>query len=198
VRSRFAFLSTTFAALAVLVAAGAFTGLDQWAVDHLMPGGSFTTHEPSLVDAIVPLHATHWHDPWSVVVNVVTLPASFLIALALVVWRSRLLAALLLAAVAVETVCKHFLDRPALHHGSLHIVGFDDSFPSGHALRAVILAGAFLSPLAAVWALASIVLLELAGWHTPTDIAGGIVLGLLALLGARGLRGRRLLGRRLR
>jgi membrane-associated phospholipid phosphatase len=198
VRYRFAFLSLggAFAALAVLVAAGAFTGLDQWAVDHLMPGGSFTAHEPSLVDALVPLHATHWHDPWSVAVNVVTLPASFLIALALVAWRSRLLAALLLAAVAVETLSKHFLDRPALHHGSLHVVGFDDSFPSGHALRAVIIAAVFLSPLSVAWAVAALVLLELAGWHTPTDIAGGIVLALLALLGARALRGRRLLRRR--
>lgn len=195
-RSRFVFLSAAFAALAVLVAAGAFTGLDQWAIDHLMPGGSFTAHEPSLVDALVPLHATHWHDPWSVAVNVVTLPASFLIALALLVWRSRLLAALLLGAVAVETLCKLVLDRPALHHGSLHVVGFDDSFPSGHTLRTVIVAGAFLSPLTALWALASIVLVELAGWHTPTDIAGGILLGLLALLCARALRGRRLLGHR--
>jgi membrane-associated phospholipid phosphatase len=201
VRSGFGFpsaaLGAAFAALAVLVAAGAFTGLDQWAVDHLMPGGAFSAHEPSLVDALVPLKTTHWHDPWSVAVNVLTLPASFVIALALVAWRSRLLAALLLAAVAVETLCKHVLDRPPLQHGGLHVVGFDDSFPSGHALRAVIVAGAFLSPLAALWALASIVLLELAGWHTPTDIAGGIALGLLALLCARALRGRRLLGRRL-
>ena len=192
-RYGFASLSTAFAALAALVAAGAFTGLDQWAVDHLMPGGSFTAREPSLVDALVPLYATHWHDPWSVAVNVVTLPASFLIAIALVTWRSRLLAVLLLAAVAVETLCKELLDRPAIHHGSLHIVGFDDSFPSGHTLRTVIVAAAFLSPLSAAWALASIVLIELAGWHTPTDIAGGIVLALLALLGARALRGRRLL-----
>jgi hypothetical protein len=196
VRYAFAFLSAAFAALAVLVGVGAFTGLDQWALDHVMPGGSFTAHEPSLVDALVPLHATHWHDPWSVAVNVVTLPASFLVAIALVASRSRLLALLLAAAVAVETLCKHLLDRPALHHGGLHVVGFDDSFPSGHALRTVIVAAAFLSPATTVWAVASIVLIELAGWHTPTDIAGGIALALLALLGARALRGRRLPRRR--
>jgi hypothetical protein len=48
---------------------------------------------------------------------------------------------------------------------------------------------------AAAWAVASIVLLQLAGWHTPTDVLGGVLLGLLALLGARGagaLRARRL------
>jgi len=32
----------------------------------------------------------------------------------------------------------------------------------------------------------ALALLELAGWHTPTDLAGGVLLGALALLGARG------------
>ena len=36
-----ALLAGAFAALAALVAAGAFTRFDQWAVDHLMPGASF-------------------------------------------------------------------------------------------------------------------------------------------------------------
>ena len=191
-RYAFACLSAAFAALAIAVAAGALTGLDQWAVDHLMPGGHFTAHEPSLVDAIVPLAGTRWHSAWSVAVNIVTAPASFLVALALVWLRSRTLAALLVVGTAVETLCKHVLTRPDLHHGALHVVAFDDSFPSGHSLRTVIVAGAYASPLAAAWAVASIVLLQLAGWHTPTDLAGGVALGLLALLGARALRGRRL------
>ena len=46
-RFGFAFLSTAFAALAIAVATGAFTGLDQWAVDHVMPGGRFGAGEPS-------------------------------------------------------------------------------------------------------------------------------------------------------
>jgi hypothetical protein len=47
--------------------------------------------------------------------------------------------------------------------------------------------------LAIVWAIASLTLVLLAGWHTPTDIAGGLLLAALALLGARcagALRGR--------
>lgn len=195
-RFAFAFLAASFAALAVLVAAGACTGLDQWAVDHLMPGGRFTGGEPNLLDALVPLAATRWSSGWSVAANVVTLPASLLVALALVAWRSRLLAVVLVAAVAVETLCKHVLTRPELYHGAHHIGPFDDSFPSGHTLRAVLLAGAFASPLSTAWAVAAIVVLQLAGWHTPTDIAGGILLGLLGLLGARALRGRRLPRRR--
>jgi membrane-associated phospholipid phosphatase len=196
VRSRSAFLlSAAYAALAVAVAAGVFSGLDQWAVDHAMPGGRFTG-KASLFDALVPLAGTHWSSAWSVAANVVTVPASFLVAVAITLWRSRPLAVLLVAGTAVETVCKHVLTRPDLHHGALHVVAFDDSFPSGHTLRAVVVAGAVAQPWGAAWAVASIVLLQLAGWHTPTDIAGGILLGLLALLGARALGGRRLLRRR--
>ena len=194
-RFAFVFLSA-FAALAVAVAAGGLTGLDQWAVDHAMPGGSFTGGEPSLLDALVPLAGTHWGSVWSVLVNVVAAPASFLVALALVTWRSRVLGALLVAAVAVETLLKDVLTRPELHHGAQHVVAFDNSFPSGHTLRAVIVAGALASPWAGAWAVATIVLLQLAGWHTPTDIAGGLLLGASALL-ARGRAARALGGRRL-
>jgi membrane-associated phospholipid phosphatase len=114
------------------------------------------------------------------------------------------LAAALLAAVAVEVVCKELLVRPRLHQGSFHIVAFNSSFPSGHTLRTVIVAAAVawawprLRAAAVVWAVAGIVLLELAGWHTPTDVLGGLLLGLLALLGARAagaLRARGLPGR---
>jgi membrane-associated phospholipid phosphatase len=178
-------LSALFAALAVLVAAGAFTGIDQWAVDHLMPGATFSTEDNGILGSIVPLYGAHWDNPWSAAADIVTLPAAFVISLVLVAWRSRAAALLLVAATAVETLCKHVLDRPALYDGAHHVTAFDSSFPSGHTLRTVILAGVFLSPLAAAWAVASIVLLQLAGWHTPSDIAGGIVLGLLALLGAR-------------
>ena len=197
-RFAYAFLSA-FAALAVAVAAGAFTGLDQWGVEHVMPGGHFTGRAPSLLDSLVPLAGTRWSSAWSVLANVVTLPASFLVALAIVAWRSRVLAALLVAAVAVETLCKELLARPELHHGSQHVVAFDDSFPSGHALRAVIVAGAIASPWATAWVVSAIVLLQLAGWHTPTDIAGGLLLGASALLargGAARALGRRRLARR--
>jgi membrane-associated phospholipid phosphatase len=187
VRFASAFLaSAAFAALAGLVAAGALTGVDQWAVDHLMPGGTFENEGGGILAALIPLYRTHWDNGWSVAANVVTLPASFVIALALVAWRSRVLALLLVAGTAVETVCKETLDRPALYDGAHHITGFDSSFPSGHALRTVLVAAAFARPWTAAWAVASVVLLQLAGWHTPTDIAGGLLLGGLALLGARG------------
>ena len=150
----------------------------------------------NLLDALVPLAGTRWGSAWSVAAAFVAIPASFLVALALTAWRSRLLAVVVIAGTAVETLCKHVLTRPELQHGAHHVVGFDDSFPSGHAFRVVLLATAFRSPIAAAWAVATIVLIELAGWHTPSDILGGVVLGLLGLLGARALGGGRLLRRR--
>jgi membrane-associated phospholipid phosphatase len=191
-------LAVAFATLAFLVGFGALTRFDQWGVDHLMPGARFGEKEPTIIDSLVPLLGAHW-DTWlGGVANIVTLPASFLISLAIVAWRSRLLAVALIAAVAVEIVCKELIDRPALYDGAFHITSFDSSFPSGHTLRTIIVAAAIwplLSGWAAAWGVASIALLQVAGWHTPTDVVGGVLLGLLALLGARGagaLRARRL------
>jgi membrane-associated phospholipid phosphatase len=177
-----------FALLGVLVAVGAGNHVDQWAVDHLMPGAHFTTNESGFLVGLIPLYHSHWHGGLAIAANVVTLPAAFLVALAVVVWRSRLLALALAAAVAVEVICKATIVRPALHQGDLHIRAFDSSFPSGHALRTVLVAAALWSVArawAVAWAVASVVLLELAGWHTPTDLAGGVVLGVSALLLAR-------------
>ena len=202
-RPRALLLSGAFAALAVAVAAGAFTRVDQWAVDHLTPGGNFRHGQGTLTDGLVPLLHSRWDSAYAVAANIVTLPASVLVALAIVFACSRVLGAVLVVAVAVEVLCKELLTRPPLYDGSLHIAAFDSSFPSGHALRTVLVATAVAwrwpqaRPFAVAWAIASIVLLQLAGWHTPTDLAGGVLLALcgLALLGARGagaLRGRRL------
>jgi membrane-associated phospholipid phosphatase len=174
-----------FALLAVLVAAGASAHVDQWSVSHLMPGAHFRRHGGGLSEGLIPLAHAHWHGALAITADIVLLPASFLIALAIVAWRSRRLALALVAAVAVEVICKEAIVRPALYHGALHVGAFDSSFPSGHALRAVIVAAA-VAPLVGIWAgawlLAALVLLLVAGWHTPTDIAGGVLLGGLALL----------------
>jgi membrane-associated phospholipid phosphatase len=178
----------SYALLAVLVVAGVFDGLDRWAIDHLAPGAHLAEQEHTRAESLVPLLGAHWDNGWSIAANIVALPASFLISLALVAWRSRLLAVALLVTVAVEVLCKETIDRPGLG-------AFSDSFPSGHTLRSVLLAFAFARPWAVAWATVSIALIQLAGWHVPTDIAGGVLLGLLggaaAALGRRGLlRGR--------
>jgi len=181
-------VAAAFALLALLVSAGVFHDLDQWAVDHLMPGLEPSPSKTSLVDSLVPLHGSDWSDGWSIAANLVALPGSFFIALAILAWRSRVLAIVMLAAVTVEVVCKEVLTKPALYLDGVHIVPFDSSFPSGHSLRIVLLAGA-LYPLlrswVVGWAFAAIALILLAGWHTPTDIVGGLLLGALGLLCAR-------------
>ncbi len=169
-----------------------------------MPGADLHHKPGSKLASLVPLLHTHWASGYSAAVNVVTLPASFLIAVAIVLACSRALAIALVAAVAVETLCKEVLVRPALYDGSFHVIAFDTSFPSGHTLRTIIVARAIAwrwpraGPIAAAWAVASIALLLVAGWHTPSDLLGGVLLGALALLGARGAGalGRRRLPRR--
>jgi membrane-associated phospholipid phosphatase len=199
-----AVLAGAYVALAALFADGALGRFDQWAVDELMPGARFRAREPGFLDSLVPLLHAGWGSGWAVAANVVTLPAGLLVSLAIAAALSRRLALVLLGAVAVEGLSKAVLRGHDLHHGGLHVAAFDSSFPSGHALRAVVLGGAVailwprLRPFALAWVLAAVALLLLAGWHTPTDIAGGVVLGVLALLCARAagaLRARRLRGR---
>jgi membrane-associated phospholipid phosphatase len=193
-----AVLAAAYATLAVLVAAGALTRVDQWGVDHLMPSASFRHAQAGWLEAAVPLLHQRFDSPVSVATDVVTLPAAAFVSLAIVLALSRVAGTGLVVAwvfgAAVELLCKHALVRPALHDGPFHIAAFDSSFPSGHALRAVLVAVAIarvwprVRPLAVAWVVASVVLLQVAGWHTPSDLAGGLLLGGLAVLGLLGLR----------
>jgi membrane-associated phospholipid phosphatase len=198
-----ALVAAAFGALAGLVAAGTFTRLDQWAVDRLMVAGDFHHAPYPAWRSAVPLLGARWDSVLGSVADIVTLPASPLIALAILAWLRRLdLVVVWVLADAVEFLCKHALTRPWLYDGDYHIRSFDTSFPSGHALRTVLLAAAVAAAypraraLVYAWAAASIVLLLVAGWHTPTDLAGGVLLALLGLLGARGARALRARGLR--
>jgi membrane-associated phospholipid phosphatase len=197
VRVRAGLLAAAFAALAVLVAAGSLTWIDQWAVDHLMPGAHYRKTTQTFVESVVPLLRASWHPLLHGIANVVTLPASVLPSLliagagwlvlrrrgrrrAAVVW-----AAAWVAGTAIEVLTKETLTRPALYAHGMHLVGFDASFPSGHTIRIVLVAAtvAVVWPATrlwvAAWAACAIVLTELAGFHTPSDIAGGLVLAAL-------------------
>jgi membrane-associated phospholipid phosphatase len=144
----------------------------------------------------------------------VILPGQALISLLLVLtaswrlWRSgRVEAAVAwpaawLVATAVELVFRHTLTRPALYRDGVHVVAFDSSWPSGHALRFTIVVAVLATvwprlrlPLC-LWLAAAVVLLELAGFHTPTDIAGGLLLATVAFTAAALLSRSGLLGRR--
>ena len=193
-RYRVGLLVAAFATLAGLVAAGSLTRLDQWAIDHAMPGESFGYGKPTLSEALVPLLHARWHPLLHGVAEIVTVPASVLPSLAiagagcLVLWRrGRRPAALAWAAAwvagtAIEVATKAALTRPELFSHGLHVAGFDSSFPSGHTIRTVLVAAtiAVAWPAAriwvAAWAVCAVVLIEVAGFHTPSDIAGGLVL----------------------
>jgi membrane-associated phospholipid phosphatase len=191
-----------FAALAGLVASGAASGLDRWASDHAMPLAGAPGSPPTLLESIVPLLDATFHPLGVAVASLVTLPGQVLVSLLLVSLAARSLTAhgrrgvavgwlaAWFVATGVEVIFRHTLTRPPLDRGGVHLVAFDASWPSGHALRCAIVAGALATawprlriPLA-VWLAAALVLLELAGFHTPTDIAGGLLLATVAAAGA--------------
>jgi membrane-associated phospholipid phosphatase len=91
----------------------------------------------------------------------------------------------------IEVVGKAAISRPALfaHAGGglIHVVPFDTSFPSGHETRAVLLVACLAAcfPKAAAgraaWLVAVTVMLVVGGWHTPTDVAGGLLIATAAV-----------------
>lgn len=183
-----------YAALAVLVAAGSATGLDQWAIDHAMPlAHTGANRKPTMLEALVPLLHADFGSVSAITADVVTVPASFLLSLAIVAaCRRWSYLAAWAAANLVEELCKTTLTRPPLHRHHLHLVAYDNSYPSGHTLRTVIVAAAVAAAFPALrawawlWAVASLALIELTGYHVPTDIAGGLLLaGVLLSLRTR-------------
>jgi membrane-associated phospholipid phosphatase len=186
---------TGLVALAVVVAAGGAARVDQYAVDHWMP--KLGAGDDSAMLSWSQLYP-HLGTPVQVVCNLWTFPASPLVSalvFALGCWtlarRGRRDAALAWAAAfvlanAAEVLGKSVLTRPALdaHGGVYH--GFDSSFPSGHALRAVLLAALVwavwprLRWLAVVWAALVLPALVLNGAHTPSDVLGGALLAVVA------------------
>jgi membrane-associated phospholipid phosphatase len=214
VRSIVVAAAAGFAALAGLVASGATTALDEWANTHAMPFAGAPAQPPTPLESLVPLLHADFHPAGAAVTQIVTLPGqvvvSFLLILA-VAWtlakRGRLEAAVgwttaWIFAVGIEVLCRHTLVRPPLHRDGVHVVDFDSSWPSGHALRCVLVAAALaaawprLRGVLALWVAAAAVLLELAGFHTPTDVLGGLLLATLAVACVVALERSGLLGRR--
>ena len=167
-----------------------------------MPLAGAPLAPPTTLESVVPLlHAPF--DPLGVAVTeIVTLPGqvvvSFLLVLAAAwrLWtRGRVEAAVCwtgawLVAVAVEVAFRHTLTREPLYRHGVHLVGFDASWPSGHALRCALVAGALgaawprLRLALGIWLVAVVVLLELADFHTPTDLTGGLFLAATAAAAA--------------
>jgi len=155
----------------------------------------------------VPLLHADWHPVGVAVAQIVTLPGQVVISFVLVLLASSKLRtpnwiAVWLLAVAVELVFRHTLTRPPIYRHGAHLVGLDMSWPSGHALRCAIVAAALaaawprLRLALGIWLVTAVVLLELAGFHTVTDVVGGLLLATVAVAAAVGLEGSGLLGLR--
>ena len=181
-----------------------------------MPLAGAPSAAPTTLEGIVPLLDAHFHPLAVGVSQMVILPGQVVLSLLLVLvaaWqlrkRGRVEAAVCwtaawLVAVAVELVFRHTLTRPPLYRDGVHLVAFDSSWPSGHALRCALVAAVLAAawprlriPLGA-WLAAVVGLLELAGFHTPTDLAGGLLLATAAATGALALERSGLLRRRAR
>lgn len=184
----------------MLVALGVFTRLDQFACDHLMPGlAPMSISGPTLLDVLLPLGddrspAALASDLW---LYPASAPLSWLLVCvcALVLWRrDQRRAAVLwpsvwIFGVGVEVLTKHVLARPELVSEGYRIGAFDHALPSGHALRAVLVAAAIAwvwpryGRPAFAWAATVPPLLVASGWHTPTDVVASLFLaGALVLV----------------
>jgi membrane-associated phospholipid phosphatase len=189
-----------FAILAILVAAGSLSGIDQWSVDHLMPGLTPGSSKPSLLGSLVPIfHPSKEHGhvaiaalTYGVVWIASVVPSVLLVVAALLFLRSRgkkrlaFRIGLVFAAVnVVEILGKELITRPALYvhraGASVHVRPFDSSFPSGHEIRAVLLVACLATCIPKVrlvgvaWLVVVSMLLVVGGWHTPADVAGGLL-----------------------
>jgi membrane-associated phospholipid phosphatase len=167
-----------------------------------MPLAGTPQPPPTLLESAVPLYHASFHPLGVAVTQVVTLPGQAVVSLLLVALAARRLwtcrrvevamwwTTAFVLAVGVEVVFRHALTRPALYRDGVHLVSFDSSWPSGHALRCALVAAVVgvawprLRILLGIWLTAVVVLLDLAGFHTPTDIAGGLLLATVAAAGA--------------
>jgi membrane-associated phospholipid phosphatase len=184
-------LALAFLVLAALVAHGTFTSLDQYAVDHWMPwrqSRALTFGSLIVPDTRRTLGGTLvclWTYPASVVPSAVAVGA--------LAWFRRVLFAPVLWIVVdiVELAGKVIVRRPALYAHGVHVAGFDHSLPSGHTLRAFVVAAALTAAyrrgwIAYVWALGVLFALVLIGAHVPTDIVAALLAygALMSLLSA--------------
>lgn len=204
--------SFAFAILAALVGIGQLTGVDQFAVYNLMPWSTPNPAPVSLRDGLE-LYSGSFKATDAITLIGAALPSSALALLlaGVLVRRGKQVAAFVLltlfvVGVGTESLLKTLLTRPELrawHDGRLlSLAGFDSSFPSGHAFRVTLVAAMVvtlwprLAPLAC-FAVAVIALtLELGGFHTPSDVAGGLLLAGALLLIGRTIVSRQALGGR--
>jgi membrane-associated phospholipid phosphatase len=184
-RPRLAIAGGLLSALtATLAATGALRSIDQYAVDHLMPWLQLRHHPLVTLGSLT---VPSLHPPAAnTALELWMYPAALVPSLILVLVAASRLArtdaftwcALWCAGNAVELAGKLSLRKPALYHRTFHVSVFDTSLPSGHTIRAFIVAGAVTAAwrsgrLAYVWAATVPIALVITGAHTPSDVVAG-------------------------
>jgi len=182
-----------FLALAGLVWVGALSGLDNHAIHHWMPWA-----RPPGKHQLVSLRSAFLPETRSTLggtlVGLWAYPASPFLSLVIVLVCARFLErraalavlALWLVANAVEVAGKLTVTRP-----SIDVANLRDSFPSGHTVRALVIAAALAwtwrraGPVALAWALTVPFALVALGDHVPTDVIGGVLLASCLILATR-------------
>jgi membrane-associated phospholipid phosphatase len=189
-RPRLAIAGGLLAALvATLAASGVLRGIDQYAVDHLMPWlqvrhRPFVTFGALTVPKFPRPAANTALELW-------TYPAAVLPSLLIVLAAARRLpridglawCTLWCAGNAVELAGKLILRKPDLYLHTSHVAAFDASLPSGHTIRAFVLACAVASAwrwgrLARVWAATVPFALVVSGAHAPSDVVTGTLVAI--------------------
>jgi membrane-associated phospholipid phosphatase len=184
-----------------LVDRGRLAHLDVHAVHQWMPWLQPEPRTSTLHGFVVPetRRAT-----WGTVVALSTYPASvgasaaIVLLVVVLLWArgrrrsSVVIFDLWIAANLIELVGKHLVTRAPIHqiswghHGTLPAL--NNSLPSGHVIRALIVAAALAAlgragRIAYLWALTVPVAVVVIGDHTPTDAAAGLAAG-IALVAA--------------
>jgi membrane-associated phospholipid phosphatase len=184
---------------ATLAATGMLRHVDQYAVDHLMPWVQlrhpFVTLGALILPSFDPPAANTALELW-------TYPAAFLPSLLIVLVAASRLArpdaiawcGLWLAGNAIELAGKLSLHKPDLYHHTFHVAAFDTSLPSGHTIRALILAGALATAwrpgrIALVWAATVPCALVVEGAHAPSDVVAGVFVATTLAAWAPNVRG---------
>lgn len=176
--------AAAFVATAALVDAGALSWLDQYAVDHWMPWLA-PQHHPLIVPEHLFLPRVGGRPVAASLLDLWTYPASLFVSFVVVGACTYLTGrfvflALWLALNAVELAGKLIVDRPPLYTAAhVHVTAFDHSLPSGHTMRAFVVAIALAwsfrrGRLAYLWAASVPVALVLTGNHVPTDVIAGL------------------------
>jgi membrane-associated phospholipid phosphatase len=193
-------LLAAFVVLTGLVAADALRPVDRYAIHHLMPyasdsvAGTIAPSEPE--SAIKPI--VHGHRSLAQSIAALAFaPADSISALLLAAattlilrrrggpWRAGAVwIAAVLAGLAVEGAGKLLVPQIPFTYRSVVLgVNIDGTYPSGHTMRSVIVAGMViclwprLRLLVAAWVVYVTAVLELGGLHVPSDIAGGYLIG---------------------